>query len=72
MPLLGIEARVTKLEEVVKRLRSKIESGGLPPVPWWERIAGTFADDPAHEEAMKLGRSYRMSLRPGKPKARKR
>jgi hypothetical protein len=72
MPRLGIEARVSKLEEEVKRLRSKIEPGGAAPVPWWERIAGTFADDPAHEEAMKLGRSYRISLRPGKPQARKR
>jgi hypothetical protein len=61
----GVEARVARLEADVKRLRSKIEPGTAAPVPWWERIAGTFADNPAHEEAMKLGRSHRISLRPG-------
>jgi hypothetical protein len=72
MPPLGIEARVALLEEELKRLRSQIESSGISAAPWWERIIGTFADDPAHEQAMKLGRNYRESLRPGKPKARKR
>jgi hypothetical protein len=72
MTPLEIETRVAILEAEVERLRSKVEAGGTPPAPWWERIAGTFADDPAHEQAMKLGRTYRESLRPGAPKARKR
>jgi hypothetical protein len=72
MPSLEIETRVAKLEAEVERLRSRVEAGGTPPTPWWERIAGTFADDPAHEQATKLGRTYRESLRPGKPKPRKR
>jgi hypothetical protein len=72
MPPLELETRVANLEAEVARLRSRVESSGTPPTPWWERIAGTFADDPAHERAMKLGRAYRESLRPGKPKARKR
>jgi len=64
-----LERRVRALEEEVATLRSKIE--GLDALqPWWERIAGTFQDDPAYEKAMKLGRQYRQSLgrRPGKPK----
>jgi hypothetical protein len=32
--------------------------------PWWERIYGTFANSPEYEEAMRLGRAYRESLRP--------
>jgi hypothetical protein len=31
---------------------------------WWERIVGIFEDDPEFEEAMRLGREYRDSLRP--------
>lgn len=30
-------------------------------VPWWEQRAGTFADDPIYDEAMRLGREYRES-----------
>jgi hypothetical protein len=29
-----------------------------------EQIIGTFEDDPIYDEAMKLGRHYRQSLRP--------
>jgi hypothetical protein len=39
----------------------------LPAVsetPWWEKIVGTFADDPAYEEAMQFGQQYRQSLKP--------
>jgi hypothetical protein len=76
MPPLDIETRVAILEAEVERLRSRVEAGGTPPPPpsppWWERIDGTFADDPVYEQAMMLGRAYRESLRPGKPKVRKR
>jgi hypothetical protein len=57
-----IEKRVEALEEELARLKSKVE--GKPPLkPWWERIAGTFQDDPVYEKAMKLRRQYRPSLR---------
>lgn len=71
MSPLEIETRVAILEAEVARLRSKVDTDDTTPTPWWEQIAGTFADDAAHEQAMKLGRIYRESLRPGKPKARK-
>ncbi len=51
--------RVTALEAEVARL-----------LPWWKQIAGTFANDPMHAEAMRLGREYRESF-PPKPKKRR-
>ena len=40
-----------------------------PRQPWWEEISGSFANDPAFDEAMRLGREWRESFR---PKTRKR
>ncbi|NJL86094.1 MAG: hypothetical protein HC886_09105 [Leptolyngbyaceae cyanobacterium SM1_1_3] len=31
--------------------------------PWWNQIAGTFADNSAYDESIRLGREYRGSLR---------
>ena len=61
----SLEDRVAALEEEVAELKKRL--GGEQPgdgVPWWEKIAGTFANDEAYEEAMRLGREYRESLRP--------
>ena len=63
-----IERRLVELESEVARLKGgggKTETG---QTGGWQQIVGTFAGDPAHEEAMRLGRKYRESLR---PKARK-
>jgi hypothetical protein len=61
----SLEKRVAALEEELAALRRTIE-GVAPAKPWWERIAGTFEHDPVYEQAMKLGRKYRESLRPTK------
>jgi hypothetical protein len=66
-----LESRLVVLERELARLKSKVEGTGKSRAPWWEHIAGTFADDPAHEKAMALGREYRASLRPGKARVRK-
>jgi hypothetical protein len=56
-----LEERVALLEAEVARLKSKVEADSSPK-PWWEKIAGTFADNSAYDEAMQLGREYRESL----------
>lgn len=63
MPVMPeqLEERVAILEAEVARLKSKVE-GDSSPTPWWEKIAGTFADNSAYDEAMQLGREYRESL----------
>jgi hypothetical protein len=71
MAAIELEIQLAVLEHEVARLRSKVEGTDTADVPWWERVVGTFADDQAHETAMKLGRDYRASLRPGKPRTRK-
>lgn len=56
------------LEDRVAALEAKIDhssdSAAQDTRPWWERIRGTFKDDPAYEEAMRLGREWRESSRP--------
>lgn len=66
---LSLKQRVAVLESEVARLKIKIGVAMANNVPWWQKITGAFANDPAFDEAMRLGREYRESLG---PKARKR
>ena len=67
---ITLESRVAILEAKVTQLQTKLETAVPDTKPWWEYVVGAFADDPAFEEAMRLGREYRESLRP-KPRAKK-
>jgi len=58
-----LEQRVTDLEAEVSNLKRQF-AALAPFQPWWEQIVGTFEGDPIYDEAMKLGRHYRQSLRP--------
>ena len=60
-----LEERIALLEAEVARLKHKVDSD-VPVKPWWQQIVGTFADNPAYDEAMQLGREYRESLRPSR------
>ena len=66
-----LEQRVHALEAQVARLKAELEEIRGPQVPWWEKISGSFADDPDFDEAMRLGREWRDSFRP-KERSRKR
>ena len=69
MAVPEIGSRVAVLEAKVEQLQRKLEAVVPDAKPWWEHIVGAFADDPAFEEAMRLGREYRESLRP-KPRSK--
>jgi hypothetical protein len=60
----SLEKRVAALEQEVARLRELIEANKQEERPGWEKIVGSFANDPIYEEAMRLGREYRESQRP--------
>ena len=56
-----LETRVSVLERELASLKEQLENQKLS---WWKANLGQFADDPIYDEAMKLGRAYRESLRP--------
>ncbi len=72
-----LEERLSALEAEVALLKSRLgeeahtDMKSTDDLPWWEKIAGRFANDPIYDEAMALGRAYRESLRPKKSKSRK-
>ena len=66
--------RVALLESEVAQLKTAVEnashtkmtalSESSARLPWWEKRAGRFANEPMYDEAMQLGRKYRESFRP--------
>jgi hypothetical protein len=64
MAAMTVEERLATLETEVAQLKQQV-AGERPPnaVPWWEQLFGAFADSPEYEEATRLGREYRESLR---------
>lgn len=64
MANITLEERVAALEAELALLKKERTKEAQPKRPWWEEIRGTFKNDPAYEEAMRLGREFRESLRP--------
>ena len=61
-----IETKIKSLEAEISILKAKvsqIEKNNGSQVPWWEQMAGKFANDPIYDEAMRLGREYRLAQR---------
>ncbi len=56
----NLEKRVEKLEREVQALRlaGRREKKHRP---WWERLAGTFENDPLFDEMVEAGKKYRQS-----------
>ena len=59
-----IELRVAALEAKIEEIQRLLKAVAPDTRPWWEHVVGAFADDPAFEEAMRLGREYRELLLP--------
>ncbi len=60
-----LEERMAAVEQELAQLKQQLQAAPpSAPLPWWEQIFGTFANSEAHEEATRLGREYRESLRP--------
>ena len=70
-PLTGSVVDQTALEAEVAWLKAQLGGAAGQQYPWWKEIAGIFADDPAFEEAMRLGREWRESFRPKPPRKKK-
>lgn len=64
--VLKIEERIKNTESIPESEDTEFESKteiNSSSSPWWEEISGTFADNSVYDEAMRLGRKYRNSLR---------
>ncbi len=65
MATASLEERMAALEAEVAELRKRLEREPSRAVlPWWKRIVGVYREDPEFEEAVRLRREYRESLRP--------
>jgi hypothetical protein len=75
MAQTSLDERITELEQRFSRQIAELDvkvtdlSGQLSSAQpsgdqaWWKRIVGVYRDDPEFDEAMRLGREYRDSLR---------
>lgn len=63
----ALQAQVVNLQAEIVDLKEKLkpnDQSQKPPVDWVNVIWGSFANCPAYDDAMELGRKYRESLRP--------
>lgn len=54
--------RLDSIERQLNHLKAQVD--GERPTGDWRAIAGSFANDPLFEKAMRYGAEYRKSLRP--------
>lgn len=63
MAISELEERLTRLEAEVDALKRERAAPSSVKMPWWEEVRGTFKDNPAYVEAMRLGREWRQAQR---------
>ena len=60
-----LEGRLTAVEKELAELKHAVAANkSQSATAWWEKMFGSFADSEGLEEAVRLGREYRESLRP--------
>jgi hypothetical protein len=65
LPSETLEGRLTLVERELAELKHLLADNKVQSAtPWWERMFGTYAESEGFEEAVRLGREYRESLRP--------
>jgi hypothetical protein len=65
MPTGTLEERLTAVEKELAELKQRLEADKPQVIAHpWDKIFGSFADSEGFEEAVRLGREYRESLRP--------
>ena len=64
MAASALALRVAALEAEVAQMKKQLAQTAKPSSDWLDDIFGAFDNDPIYEEAMRLGREYRESLRP--------
>ena len=61
---IPLEERMSAMEAELARLKQHLPvNEQVSATPWWEQRFGAFADSEEYEEAARLGRAYRESLR---------
>jgi hypothetical protein len=62
----AIELRISALEQELERLKDGKGSSSTSSLsdeqPWWVKIAGSCADNPLFEEAVRYGQEWRNSV----------
>ena len=56
----ALEAEVEELKRLLEQQRPQSPGGEQPFKHNWEKTFGIFKDDPTHEEAVRLGRAWRL------------
>jgi hypothetical protein len=65
MPAPTVEERLTAVEKELAQIKQQLATETPKPSPHpWDTVFGSFANSEGFEEAVRLGREYRESLRP--------
>ena len=65
MPLPTIEERLSVVEKELAQVKQQLATEKSQPLTHpWDKVFGVFANSEGFEEAVRLGREYRESLRP--------
>ncbi len=60
-----LEDRLALVENELAQLKHMVAANKSPDAPaWWDKMFGSFAESEGFEEAVRLGKDYRESLRP--------